>query len=400
MAFLTNMVLGSAALISTAQGMKPTAAVNKPSFFNSYVPNGNNSPEEKRQLPNRGIAFFNQITVDVLGWARASREPNGPLVDAAVFIAGGYLYMSWPEVVDGKWELNISDHSTVTRGFVGATKFTPGFDGSRQPSHFLEFVKYVERLVDGVIRSLPEKYILWFDTEADRQALLAKWEHHCPYARKAADAAAKAAALAGKKAAEEAAARAEEAARLAREARDEFEKQRALEREARRLADPLSPDAQADLQAPVSVNRDTIINLFRNTYDKCKEEGYKHGVHVPVIDYLSVSKQTIEEIYKKRMYEIHPTDDKKKFQYTGDSFTCSDFARSFHAAVVEEQYKGNGKRFAIAEVWSSNHAFNAIVTRDNKILLFEPQTGDFFTPETAPAWAPGCPDYTIQFAKL
>merc|ERR1712072_570837 len=150
------------------------------------------------------------------------------------------------------------------------------------------------------------------------------------------------------------------------------------------------------------LKREDITAVFENEFPGCKKIvkagspdpcGYepRQGVHIPLLEYKSVSGKTISEIYQKRM--------PKTFKYHLGGFTCSDFARYFHGIISEEQHDNKTEKpFAIAECWSRTHAFNAIVTNGGRILLFEPQSGKFLTKEKIGA---GKKDmYEVRFVKF
>jgi len=191
---------------------------------------------------------------------------------------------------------------------------------------------------------------------------------------------------------------------------DRYEELRRRNEELARLTDarraPLSPKAMAELKAPTELSRQDLYNIFETEYGNTKINKKSHGLHIPQLRWMAVSKETILEIYERRMVEFRQMNKtgklKPQYSYITNTFTCSDFARVFQACISQEQHylskkiDGGVIRFAFAEVWSGNHAYNAIVTKDREILLFEPQCGEFLTKDQIKTYA--CPK--IQLAKF
>ena len=71
---------------------------------------------------------------------------------------------------------------------------------------------------------------------------------------------------------------------------------------------------------------------------------------------------------------------KPKETYTTRIFDCDDFALVFSGILAYSAFKsGFVLQPAFAIAWSNTHAFNLFVTSDNKVYLYEPQSGKIMT---------------------
>jgi len=62
--------------------------------------------------------------------------------------------------------------------------------------------------------------------------------------------------------------------------------------------------------------------------------------------------------------------------WTEDIFDCDNYAETFHAfACLAFQRAGLASQGAVAIAWSRKHGYNAYITKDLKVYLYEPQNG-------------------------
>ena len=95
-------------------------------------------------------------------------------------------------------------------------------------------------------------------------------------------------------------------------------------------------------------------------------------------NYTTISEQKIRQIY----FEA----DLKNTQYDIDKHDCDDFSVRFKAEVVKAVLSDWGARYTYAAgivfgYIPTPHAINWFITPEKKLMFFEPQTGEVFSPK-------------------
>lgn len=399
MKFVTNILFGSAALIATTNAMKlPAEEKATEESIRESITNrdykdvdGFISDDIKAaQLPG-----LDRGCVRILGWAKVS--PISPSYPDRTNVGKGDRKSLTHEVHNAIVTLNATSRYSLTLSWPKEH----GIDLKWMTTHntlHMERLRLVPGKLHGryyldVTKDQSLVYRLWFMNSAQQNAFHETWHNFLRqyYPGKANDQT--------RQELDELTDRYEELRR-----RNEETEELAKIADARRA--PISPAAIAELKAPRFLSYDDLIRIFESQHHETKTKGNSFGLHIPQNKYMAVSEATITEIFKRRMVEFgqmkRPGKPKPhRYSYITNTFTCSDFARVFQACVAVEQHdlykqKGEDIRFAFAEVWSEDHAYNAIVTKDEKILFFEPQCGQFLRADQIAEYA----DATVQFAKF
>jgi len=92
--------------------------------------------------------------------------------------------------------------------------------------------------------------------------------------------------------------------------------------------------------------------------------------HLADIDYLTVSKEEMEQFLKVDTTSLRKI-------YKTEYFDCDDFAFRLKGNITTQ--KNAGVAFFI--VWSRLHAFNAFIDHDHKVWFIEPQHDVIIDPE-------------------